>query len=47
MMLDPQETINQLSITLRLAIEKDNMEMAKRIEHKINQLIKYSTNIGS
>lgn len=46
-MIEINPLIKELSETMREAIKAGNMEMAMRLENKINELIKYSTNIQS
>ena len=46
-MIEVNPLIKELSETMREAIKSGNVNMAERLENKINELIKYSTNIKS
>lgn len=45
MNLDIDQAIKQLSKNYRLALEAGEVQLAIRINNKINQLIEYRTNI--
>jgi len=43
--INTDKLIEELSLNMRAALSKGEMTLAKSINDKINQLIKYTTNI--